>query len=212
MKQSVYSESLFDQGRLAFSHGQLELGQELMQDALQYHEQIFGAIHPEMADHYIVLASLYHQQSREDIRKLTILDAAEQEVSEAKNGDESTVLKRRFEALRQELGVEDADMLKVQAEGYVHSSVRMLRQAVVILERTKGLDHPETVHAYSELSVLEHSAGNIDLGFRIAKYTLHLLDAVYGPGHPDQLKLVVSVSSPFFTPLLNYDEMRRETN
>jgi protein TIF31 len=43
---SSYTNSMFEEGRIAFAQSYTIQRRELIQDAIAYHEQIFGAIHP----------------------------------------------------------------------------------------------------------------------------------------------------------------------
>ncbi|KAH8923190.1 hypothetical protein BT69DRAFT_1350344 [Atractiella rhizophila] len=189
LHKSRYADLMFDQGRIAFLRGHLEGGQELLQDALTYHEQIFGPIHPTMAAFYGALAMLYHQQGREHFQRLTLFESAQAEL-QAANDDEKEAAARRLE----ERSIENPDILRMEAENYIHTSIKMMRQAAVISERATGIDSLETIQIYQELAAIELSIGNIEIGIHLIAHTLKLINAVYGLGHPDQVKVINTAS------------------
>ncbi len=55
MLQSSLVDDAFAAGTKALSEGKIELGQELVQDALQLSEQVFGSVHGESASKYHTL-------------------------------------------------------------------------------------------------------------------------------------------------------------
>ena len=52
MSQSGLSDDNFVAGNRAMTEGNIELGQDLIQDSLQLCEQIFGSVHAEAASKY----------------------------------------------------------------------------------------------------------------------------------------------------------------
>lgn len=67
----------FDLGRRAIIENQLEVGQDLVTDALTLYEQIHGAVHPELATRYHSLGIMYHNIVQSLSRKIQLHDAAE---------------------------------------------------------------------------------------------------------------------------------------
>lgn len=53
--QSQLAEETFNLGITELDKGNVEVGQELAQDALNFYEQVFGSVHPEAASHYHTL-------------------------------------------------------------------------------------------------------------------------------------------------------------
>ena len=51
----MLADETFAAGTAALDKGQYELGQEIIQDALNFYEQVFGAVHPESAAHFHTL-------------------------------------------------------------------------------------------------------------------------------------------------------------
>ena len=59
--KSALAEETLQYGRLSMEQNQKEIGQDLMFESLQLHEQIYGVLHPEVARLYHQLAMLYFQ-------------------------------------------------------------------------------------------------------------------------------------------------------
>jgi protein TIF31 len=117
-------------------NGQTEIGQELLIESLSLYEQIYGILHPEVARHYLSLASIYYS-------------------------------------------LEDKTMASDLA-----------RKAVIIAERTLGLDAAETILAYLNLGLFEHALGKSSLALRYVLHAMDLTKIVYGPNHPDSITTV----------------------
>lgn len=66
----------------------------------------------------------------------------------------------------------------------------LARKAVVIAERTLGLDASETILAYLNLGLFEHAAGNSALALRFVLHALALTRSTYGSGHPDVITIL----------------------
>lgn len=185
--RSSVADELYADGRKAFASGDVAIGQELCNDALATYEQVFGTIHPEMCRHWHSLAIMYHQLSQRAslemseynerlIEMSTLYQAASQEADKEE-------LKKRIQDFQRE---RDTDAIKAEIDTYIQLAAHNLRQSVIVAERTLGLDHPETIQQYSDLSVMEYSLGNIDTAMKYTKHALDLLHMVYGPGcHPD---------------------------
>lgn len=66
-------------------------------------------------------------------------------------------------------------------------AVELARKAVIVSERTIGLDSNETLLAYLNLGLFEHAVGNTRLALRYVSHALNLWKIVYGPNHPDSI-------------------------
>ncbi|EGG05808.1 uncharacterized protein MELLADRAFT_36501 [Melampsora larici-populina 98AG31] len=160
--RSSVADELYAEGRKAFHAGHIGLGQELCNDALTTYEQVFGSVHPEMCRHWHSLAIIYHQLYQRALMELT------------EHNDRLEELKLHVEGM------------KVEVESYVQLAAQNLRQSVIVAERTLGLDHPETIQQYSDLSVMEYTLGNTKTAMRYTKHALDLWYLIYGPGcHPN---------------------------
>lgn len=69
-------------------------------------------------------------------------------------------------------------------------AIELARKAVIVSERTLGVDSNETVLGYLNLGLLEHSAGNIILALSYIRHALDLWKVVYGPNHPDSITTI----------------------
>lgn len=134
------------------------------------------------------VSAVYHQLSQNLLRKIQLHEVAENALKDPETAADA---KEKLQALL----VEDVDALKSQVDSYLHSAVRMVRQSVVIAERTFGLDAPDTIQQYADLGLLEQSIGNNAVGLRFTKHAMLLWTNVYGPNHPSIHSLLVSCSS-----------------
>lgn len=100
----------------------------------------------------------------------------------------------------EELLLPDVDAVKAEGDHYVHLATRMIRQSLIIAERTLGIDSPDTIQQYSDLGLLEQAIGNSIVALRLTKHALYLWTTAYGPNHPTTLNLLVR--SPFGPRLL----------
>ena len=64
-------------------------------------------------------------------------------------------------------------------------AVELARKAVIVSERTLGLDSNETLLGYLNLGLFEHANGNSRLALTYFRHALNLTKIVYGPNHPD---------------------------
>ena len=67
------------------------------------------------------------------------------------------------------------------------TAVELARKAVIVSERTLGLDAHETLLAYLNLGLFEHAAGNTRLALSYVRHALGVWRVVYGHNHPDSI-------------------------
>ncbi|KAJ2712224.1 Intracellular distribution of mitochondria, partial [Coemansia spiralis] len=60
-----------------------------------------------------------------------------------------------------------------------------MTKAVIISERTVGLDNPLTIHNYLNLALYEHARGDTLLALRLMRHAMDLWNLVNSPDHPD---------------------------
>ncbi|KAL8879015.1 MAG: hypothetical protein Q9198_003292 [Flavoplaca austrocitrina] len=65
------------------------------------------------------------------------------------------------------------------------AAVELAHKAVVISERTIGIDSDETILSYLNLSLFEHANGNTAVALACQRHALELWKIIYGPDHPD---------------------------
>ena len=66
-------------------------------------------------------------------------------------------------------------------------AVELARKAVVVSERTLGVDSHETLLAYLNLGLFEHAAGNSMLALAYVRHALDMWKVIYGSNHPDSI-------------------------
>jgi protein TIF31 len=67
------------------------------------------------------------------------------------------------------------------------AAVELAKKAVIVSERTLGIDNAETILAYLNLSLFEHATGNTKNALSYVRHALELWKLVYGPRHPDSI-------------------------
>ncbi|KAI0582330.1 Clustered mitochondria protein [Pyrenophora tritici-repentis] len=151
--KSLLAEEALEAGRMSLAQDQKELGQELLLESLQLHEQIYGVLHPEVAKAYHTLSNLLF------------------------NLDDKV------------------------------SALELAHKAVIVSERTLGVDHADTVLAYLNLGLFEHASGNTKAALTYLRHALELWKIIYGPGHPDCVT-TISNAAVMLQSLPQYHESR----
>lgn len=70
------------------------------------------------------------------------------------------------------------------------AAVELAKKAVIVSERTLGVDDAETVLAYLNLSLFEHANGNTRQALLYVRHALDLWKVVYGIRHPDSITTI----------------------
>ena len=70
------------------------------------------------------------------------------------------------------------------------TAAELARKAVVIAERTLGLDAAETILAYLNLGLFEHACGKSSLALRYLLHATDLTKIIYGQEHPDSVTTI----------------------
>lgn len=70
------------------------------------------------------------------------------------------------------------------------AAVELARKAVIVSERTLGLDSDETILNYLNLSLFEHGNGNTKVALVYMKHALELWKIIYGLKHPDSVTTI----------------------
>jgi protein TIF31 len=71
-----------------------------------------------------------------------------------------------------------------------NAAVELARKAVIVAERTLGVDASETILAYLNLALFEHANGNSGIALPYVLHALELWKIVYGPNHPDSITTI----------------------
>lgn len=67
------------------------------------------------------------------------------------------------------------------------AAVELARKAVIVTERTLGVDSADTILSYLNLSLFEHASGNTKMALVYVKHAMDLWKIIYGPNHPDSI-------------------------
>lgn len=67
------------------------------------------------------------------------------------------------------------------------AAVELAHKAVIISERTLGVDSDETVLSYLNLGLFEHGNGNTSIALSCVRHALELWKIIYGTDHPDSI-------------------------
>ncbi|PLB36149.1 translation initiation factor 3 subunit CLU1 [Aspergillus candidus] len=67
------------------------------------------------------------------------------------------------------------------------AAVELARKAVIVTERTLGVDSADTILSYLNLSLFEHASGNTKIALAYIKHAMDLWKIIYGANHPDSI-------------------------
>lgn len=67
------------------------------------------------------------------------------------------------------------------------AAVELARKAVIVTERSLGVDSADAILSYLNLSLFEHSSGNTKTALAYIKHAMDLWKIIYGPNHPDSI-------------------------
>ncbi|KAF9636754.1 putative eukaryotic translation initiation factor 3 subunit clu1 protein [Lasiodiplodia theobromae] len=71
-----------------------------------------------------------------------------------------------------------------------NAAVELAHKAVIVSERTLGVDSSETVLAYLNLGLFEHANGNTKAALGYIRHALDLWKVIYGNKHPDSITTI----------------------
>lgn len=140
--KSRLAEEALEAGRMSVAQDQKELGQELLLESLQLHEQIYGVLHPEVARAYHTLSNLLY--NLED--KASALELAHKAV----------IVSERT------LGVDHADTVLAylnlglfeHASGNTKGALVYVRHALELWKIIYGADHPDSITTLNNAAVM----------------------------------------------------------
>ena len=135
---------------------------------------------------YHELAVQYHQVAQPLVRTVNVYESGT-----APNASYEAKAKAKAES-----GIdspENLEQVKREMRNFLESAASTNRQSVVVAERSYGVDHSTTAQQYIDLGILEHAIGNVQLGLKLTRYSVDLIDMIYGPGHPDAIRAIVSL-------------------
>lgn len=88
------------------------------------------------------------------------------------------------------------------------AAVELARKAVIVTERTLGIDSHDTILAYLNLSLFEHHVGNTKRALKYVRHAIDVWKVIYGPYHPDSIT-TMNNAAVMFQSLKEYAESRR---
>jgi protein TIF31 len=71
-----------------------------------------------------------------------------------------------------------------------NAAVELAHKAVIISERTLGIDSSETILSYLNLGLFEHGNGNTSVALACMRHALELWKIIYGLKHPDSITTI----------------------
>lgn len=140
--KSLLAEEALEAGRMSVAQDQKELGQELLLESLQLHEQIYGVLHPEVARAYHTLSNLLYNLDD----KASALELAHKAV----------IVSERT------LGVDHADTVLAylnlglfeHASGNTKAALVYVRHALELWKVIYGGDHPDSITTLNNAAVM----------------------------------------------------------
>lgn len=140
--KSSLAEEALEAGRMSVAQDQKELGQELLLESLQLHEQIYGVLHPEVAKAYHTLSNL--------------LFNLEDKVSALELAHKAVIVSERT------LGVDHADTVLAylnlglfeHASGNTKAALIYVRHALELWKIIYGADHPDSITTLNNAAVM----------------------------------------------------------
>ena len=146
----------------------------------------------------LFLTLVWHSLSQRILASVNRHELAEQALKELasvpKTGEPDE--EEREKQIRDML-LPNVEAARSEAESYLQQAVRMVRQSIIICERTSGIDSHEAVQQYADLGLLEQAAGNVDLGLKLSMHAVKLWNVSYGPAHPTLVTILVRYQAPF---------------
>jgi protein TIF31 len=146
------AEEVFEAGRTAIARGNMDLGLDIMAEAVGMYENIHSVIHPEVAGAYNAFASAMHQGARMRIQQLSQEEGHDPE--QPLNVDVSSAVRLQRQAIiisERTRGVYDATTLSYyfnlamleNLEGNTIASLRYFKHCLMLWDVIHGPDHPE---------------------------------------------------------------------
>jgi protein TIF31 len=87
------------------------------------------------------------------------------------------------------------------------AAVELARKAVIVSERTLGIDNAETLLSYLNLGLFGHASGETKVALSYIKHALGLWKIIYGPNHPDSIT-TINNAAVMLQHLKDYHESR----
>ncbi|KAL2156240.1 hypothetical protein VTH82DRAFT_985 [Thermothelomyces myriococcoides] len=166
--RSALAEEALEAGRLSIYQNQRKLGEDLLLESLSLHEQIYGLVHPEVAQMYHTLSQLYFQLDQKD--------AAVELAKKAAIIAERTVGLDSAETVLNYLNLS----LFLHQRGDSKLALGYARHALDIWKIIYGPDHPDTITTINNYAVMLQSLRAYHESRRWFEESLRVCDKVFG--------------------------------
>jgi len=166
--RSALAEEALEAGRLSIYQQQRKLGEDLLLESLSLHEQIYGLVHPEVAQMYQTLSQMYLQ-----------LDQGEAAVELAKKA--VIVSERTFGLDSAETVLNYLNLsLFLHHRGESKLALGFAKHALKIWKVIYGPDHPDTITTLNNYAVMLQSLKAYHESRRWFEESLRVCEKVFG--------------------------------
>ncbi|KAK4146186.1 clustered mitochondria-domain-containing protein [Dichotomopilus funicola] len=166
--RSTLAEEALEAGRLSIYQNQRKLGEDLLLESLSLHEQIYGLVHPEVAQMYHTLSQLYFQLEQKD--------AAVELAKKAAIVAERTVGLDSAETVLNYLNLS----LFLHQRGDSKLALGYAKHALDIWKVIYGPDHPDTITTTNNYAVMLQSLKAYHESRRWFEESLRVCEKVFG--------------------------------
>ncbi|KAL2024474.1 hypothetical protein VTK56DRAFT_8285 [Thermocarpiscus australiensis] len=166
--RSALAEEALEAGRLSIYQNQRKLGEDLLLESLSLHEQIYGLVHPEVAQMYHTMSQLYFQLDQKD--------AAVELARKAAIVAERTVGLDSAETVLNYLNLS----LFLHQRGDSKLALGYAKHALNIWKIIYGPDHPDTITTINNYAVMLQSIKAYHESRRWFEESLRVCEKVFG--------------------------------
>ncbi|KAK3379425.1 clustered mitochondria-domain-containing protein [Lasiosphaeria ovina] len=166
--RSALAEEALEAGRLSIYQNNRKVGEDLLLESLSLHEQIYGLVHPELAQMYHTLSQLYYQLDQKD--------AAVELARKAAIVAERTVGLDSAEAVLNYLSLS----LFLHQRGESRIALVYAKHAIDLWKIIYGSDHPDTITTINNYAVMLQSVKAYHESRRWFEESLRVCELVFG--------------------------------
>ncbi|KAK3692802.1 clustered mitochondria-domain-containing protein [Podospora appendiculata] len=166
--RSSLAEEALEAGRLSIYQNQRKLGEDLLLESLSLHEQIYGLLHPEVAQLYHTLSQLYFQLEQKE--------AAVELARKAAIVAERTVGLDSAETVLNYLNLS----LFLHQRGDSKQALVYAKHALDLWKIIYGPDHPDTITTMNNYAVMLQSIKAYHESRRWFEESLRVCEKVFG--------------------------------
>lgn len=166
--RSALAEEALEAGRLSIFQNQRKLGEDLLLESLSLHEQIYGLLHPEVAQMYHTLSQLYYQMGQKE--------AAVELAKKAVIVSERTLGLDSAETVLNYLNLS----LFLHQLGKSKQALSYAKHALDLWKIIYGRDHPDTITTMNNYAVMLQSIQAYHESRRWFEESLRVCETVFG--------------------------------